>query len=569
MNVGEVSSKPSEEVIKTGHEGFPTLSELAMLRAWYAGMSPRAATVQYLQTLTSPGKSSRPLVSDVRQRLVAFATSRHRNDLAQLLGHPAAQRLQKARAVLYAIEILRSLPLPQPLISDDVERWLPPRVVRTLGAHGIRSLADLTVRVPHRKQWWRGIAGLGERSARQIETFFASHPQLTERARALVPELRGELVPLEDFVIPHEVDGSRGAFRAPQATSTLKAANDYQAVQAWLALQEVDATRRAYRKEVERLMLWAIFERGMALTSLSTEDAIAYRAFLRRPAPRSRWIGPSRLRTSSDWRPFQGALAPRSIAYALSVIGTLFRWLMEQRYTLANPFSGITVKGSKRNGPVDTSRVFSEHEWELIRSNADGIEWIGGWSEEAGQRLRFTLDFWYATGLRPSEIAKAMLGDIQFDAQGDSWLHVVGKGSKSGKVSLPLLATGVLDRYLAFRRLPVSRIRWNPTTPLIGNLEQEGSGITASRLGVTMRRFFLYAAERLVDVSPTTAEKLKRASSHWMRHTHATHALGRGVDLTIVRDNLRHASVATTSVYLHADEIKRARQLSGAFPPRA
>ena len=50
-----------------------------------------------------------------------------------------------------------------------------------------------------------------------------------------------------------------------------------------------------------------------------------------------------------------------------------------------------------------------------------------------------------------------------------------------------------------------------------------------------------------------------------MRHTHATHALGRGTELTTVRDNLRHASVSTTSFYLYSDEIKRARQIADAF----
>lgn len=36
-----------------------------------------------------------------------------------------------------------------------------------------------------------------------------------------------------------------------------------------------------------------------------------------------------------------------------------------------------------------------------------------------------------------------------------------------------------------------------------------------------------------------------------MRRTYATHALQRGADVTTARDNLRHSSVATTSVYLH------------------
>jgi len=50
-----------------------------------------------------------------------------------------------------------------------------------------------------------------------------------------------------------------------------------------------------------------------------------------------------------------------------------------------------------------------------------------------------------------------------------------------------------------------------------------------------------------------------------MRHTHATHALAHGAELTTVRDNLRHASIQTTSIYLHVDEVKRARQMEGAF----
>ncbi|MDQ5961003.1 MAG: hypothetical protein QG592_2086 [Pseudomonadota bacterium] len=50
-----------------------------------------------------------------------------------------------------------------------------------------------------------------------------------------------------------------------------------------------------------------------------------------------------------------------------------------------------------------------------------------------------------------------------------------------------------------------------------------------------------------------------------MRHSHATHALASGAELVTVRDNLRHASISTTSIYLHSDEVKRARQLGAAF----
>lgn len=83
-----------------------------------------------------------------------------------------------------------------------------------------------------------------------------------------------------------------------------------------------------------------------------------------------------------------------------------------------------------------------------------------------------------------------------------------------------------------------------------------------------MRRFFTKVAEVIETDSPATAEKLLRASPHWMRHTHATHALARGAELTTLRDNLRHASVSTTSIYLHGDEVKRARQMGDAFAAR-
>jgi hypothetical protein len=244
---------------------------------------------------------------------------------------------------------LPSLPIPKPLIGDDIAQWLDPRAVQALHAQGIKTLAALTVRIPRRRRWWAAVPGLGVTGARKIEAFFALHPQLTERARALVAVAPPQdVVPWERLVVPHQVDGSRGTFRAPRASCTLDADNDYEAVQAWLALHESPATRAAYRKEAERLILWAVVERGRALSSLSTEDAVAYRSFLRHPSPRGRWVGPPRPRSLPEWRPFAGGLSARSAAYALSVLGALYRWLIQQRYVLANPFAGLKVRGAGR-----------------------------------------------------------------------------------------------------------------------------------------------------------------------------------------------------------------------------
>ncbi|CAB3803772.1 Tyrosine recombinase XerC [Paraburkholderia caffeinitolerans] len=547
--------------------GFPDEAELAAVRSWYAGLDARAAVARYLGDRRAAGTSSRGVLGRIRWRLVAFAQARHREDLAGVfVDRPTKASADRAAG---AIEMLRNLPEPVPMIADQVDQWLPARIAGALHVHGIRTLADLTVRIPRRRRWWLAIAGLGVAGARRIEAFFAAHPALTERARALIVAApSSSIVPWEQLRVPHEVDGSRGQFRAPQSACLLKASNDYEAVKSWLSLHESAATQRAYRKEAERLILWAIVERSCALSSLTTDDAIAYRSFLRRPTPRERWVGPSRPRHSVEWRPFTGPLSARSAAYALNVLSALFRWLVEQRYVLANPFAGVKIKSHVQRAGLDVSRGFSEGEWLLIRTLADGLEWSYGWSEAAAQRLRFLLDFGYATGLRATELVGATLGDIRRDEHGDHWLHVLGKGGKLGKVALPSLARTALDQSLVQRGLPVTPTRWNPATPLVASLEEDRAHIESTRLWRVLRRFFVLVADTIQNERPATAEKLRRASPHWMRHTHASHALARGAELIMVRDNLRHSSISTTSTYLHSDEVQRARQFDQAFEAR-
>jgi site-specific recombinase XerD len=435
-----------------------------------------------------------------------------------------------------------------------------------LRAAGIKTMADVAVRAAHRRRWWTKVPGLGAIVAARLLAQLEQHQELLRKAGELAVRKVADVMPWERLVIPLELDGSAGVFRAPPATCTLSARSDYEAVNAWLALHEMSATVRAYRKETERLVLWAVLERGKPISSLTTDDAVAYRAFLRRPSPRQRWVGPARPRGSYEWRPFQGDLSARSVAYAVSVVGAMFRWLVEQHYTLANPFAGIKVKGAKRSGEVGASRALTGHEWALVRPVADLLDLTLGWRTPSAQRLRFMLDFWFATGLRPGELVGATLGNIERQEGGDSWLHVVGKGDKPARVALPLLATAALERYLAQRGLPVSYQRWNPAVHLVPGLDEDGGGLTTSRLWAVMRRFFAAAAEAMREASPVLAEKLSRATPHWMRHTHATYALAAGAELTTVRDNLRHASISTTSGYLDADDVKRARQLRDAFP---
>lgn len=349
------------------------------------------------------------------------------------------------------------LPAPQPQISDDIDLWLAARAVRAAcarhhhprGSHGTR-----TVSAPLVERDWRARP---DQCATDRGIFRG--PSATDGTGTDRHSLawHGRAV----GTAAAAASGGRLARQLPgtRQTCTLDASNDYQTLRAWLALHETPATQRAYRKEAERLILWAIVDGERALSSPTTEDAIAYRSFLRRPTPRERWVAPPRPHKEPDWRPFAGNLSGRSVAYALSVVGALFRWMIEQRYVLANPFSGIEVRGRTQVTPLDTSHGFTEGEWLLVRAIADGLEWSYDWAELAAKRMRFMLDFSYATGLRVSVLVGATLGDIRTDEHGDHWVHLVGKDSRRGKVALPPLARTALDQYLLQRRLPVTTAR--------------------------------------------------------------------------------------------------------------
>jgi hypothetical protein len=69
----------------------------------------------------------------------------------------------------------------------------------------------------------------------------------------------------------------------------------YESFAAWLTTKHdpngtgKTATHRAYRKEAERLLLWTILEQRKPLSSLTVEDANAFKWFL--VAPPERWCG--------------------------------------------------------------------------------------------------------------------------------------------------------------------------------------------------------------------------------------------------------------------------------------
>ena len=69
-------------------------------------------------------------------------------------------------------------------------------------------------------------------------------------------------------------------------------------------------------------------------------------------------------------------------------------------------------------------------------------------------------------------------------------------------------------------------------------------------------------------LSAEDAKQLRKASTHWLRHSHGSHALnGRpgeaGVPIQVVQNNLGHASIGTTSGYLTTERDMRLAAMKG------
>ncbi|RYY66767.1 MAG: integrase, partial [Comamonadaceae bacterium] len=234
-------------------------------------------------------------------------------------GATASRRARVIARQLEALRWLETLVARDPRPSDGVGGWLNPAVATRLESAGFTTLADLVHRInTHGARWWRSVPGVGAGKAARILDWLQAHEMalgiavgshgrrprraLTSTALAAVVPAATALVPFEKLLLPAALNGQQGRFRAPAHRCRLCADDDHAAIAAWLAAKHgqgdaeaapvlpLTATQRSYRREGERLLLWAVLERRTALSSLTPEDAAGYRDFL--AAPPQAWCGP-------------------------------------------------------------------------------------------------------------------------------------------------------------------------------------------------------------------------------------------------------------------------------------
>jgi len=502
-----------------------------------------------------------------------------------------------------ALEILikaADLPKPIPAPTQSVSQWMRPKAARALRDAGIVTLADLLGVIRRRGPgWWRPIPRVGAGRAQAIERWLRRWPeQLGEinlgDTRALVvpeaplPELDTSdiraIAPLGTFALPSHLDGAHGFNRAP-AFCFISARNDLEAINCYLARYEgQEHTQRAYRKELERFILWCAFVACKPMSSLLVDDCDAYAAFLR--VPLNEFCGSKAPRHSKRWRPFDDKkpLSGASQKYAVTVLRATFDWLVKVRYLGGNPWVAVKdPKAIKRVDAIKIQRALPEKTWEtVVRILRERCEVPANHQDRAALAAILLMG---DSGLRRIEVARAERSQLvpSPDVVGVWMLTVLGKGSKEREVpisgrTIVALRAHLHDRGIDFDNPPEG-------TPLLGPvvIPETDAALARHQTGTRqgyhenslydlvaagLRRVREHAAAasalELPLLTPEEMRQLVKTSPHAFRHTFGTIAVDKDMPIVVAQDILGHASASTTAIYVKAKQ-KRKAEAAGRY----
>lgn len=249
-------------------------------------------------------------------------------------------------------------------------------------------------------------------------------------------------------------------------------------------------------------------------------------------------LRPADLRAFLAFRRSGGAGA-NSLGRGLAGIRSFLRFL--ERRGLANAAGAAAMRAPRR--PKSLPKPLTVRDARRVVTAEDQLAeepWIAA-------RNAAVLTLLYGCGLRISE-ALSLTGDA-LNPERDAALRIAGKGGKTRLVPVLPAAREAVRQY---RRL----CPWHlaPDTPLFRGAR--GGPLRPAIIQREMKK--LRAA---LDLPET-------ATPHALRHSFATHLLGRGGDLRAIQELLGHASLSTTQVYTGVD-TSRLLEVYDAAHPRA
>jgi integrase/recombinase XerC len=212
-----------------------------------------------------------------------------------------------------------------------------------------------------------------------------------------------------------------------------------------------------------------------------------------------------------------------TIARKLAAMRSFYEFGLRKKWIAENPAKILATPKQEKRVP---SFLSEEEAAALLDLPSTG--------RPADLRDRAILELFYATGVRVSELVGVGLEDIHLD---ERLVRVRGKGKKERLVPFGRKAAEALRDYLRVR-------------PALLNVPPEERAVFLNYRG---GRLTARSVERMVEKAIRRTAVSRRISPHSLRHSFASHLLGRGADLRVIQELLGHASLATTQKYTHVD----------------
>lgn len=355
-----------------------------------------------------------------------------------------------------------------------------------------------------------------------------------------------------ELALPLELLRSGGPIRDDAA---IDAQSDAEAVAVWLRAKGGRSanTFDSYRREAVRLLLW-LDEQRMALRDMKVNHVHLFYSHLANP-PKD-WLRPRKPRRDETLLATQvlaGKLSNKSIDYARTVLGQMCAYLQDAGYVQRNVFR-LSIKP-----PV----IVQATPTRLL--DLDSWHWLWDWILDLPQtkpievahaaRCRWLFALLYHTGIRREEAAHGRMGD--FTRKERSWsLRVMGKGNKEKFVTVnsTLLRELLLYRKaLKLEAYPVPGEEF----PLVASVNsmRRSQLLTPRAIGLIVATVGEQAAGACED--EYLRVQIAQMTTHWMRHTNATHRLMAGASLETTQDELGHADPRTTRIYAKVADKQR------------
>jgi integrase/recombinase XerC len=230
----------------------------------------------------------------------------------------------------------------------------------------------------------------------------------------------------------------------------------------------------------------------------------------------------------------EDGVEPRSLARGLSAIKSFFRYLEREGVLTTEALNIVRTPKAKKSLP----KALTVLEAKATIATTDELEdrpWVAA-------RDMAVLSLCYGAGLRISEALSLSRADLEGPA-----LRVTGKGGKTRLVPLIDSVRASVETYLE-----LCPFKLTPSQPLFRGVK---GGVLSPRL-IQQRMAQLRGA---LGLPPS-------ATPHALRHSFATHLLGRGGDLRAIQELLGHASLSTTQIYTAVDTERLLDAYRAAHP---